>query len=365
MAALITVYRLLPRYSYFCTPLAQQCRLYALSRFPRRPTGFGRNPRGNVSHRPQSHPPPEERLWTSPNYQEKPSEDDSQRWREGVHPTADSEEGLKRLLVNNDELVVTRQLEMLNIFVGFEQANRYVITNPAGESLGYIVEEPRGFLSVFARQMLRTHRPFRALVMDLEGSPILWIRRPFSWINSRMFVQSPRDYPAASEGQLVLDTFAEVHQEWHLWRRRYNLFLRSTPHRVLTTLDSDPQPEVTAPEVHFNQFARVDEGLWAWHFVLRDAQGQGMASIDRAFRGFGREIFTDTGQYTMSFRVPDEQVYSPSQNNEWVLHKPGGARNLTVQERALVLAMAINIDYDYFSRHSEGGGFGFYLNSGE
>jgi len=90
-----------------------------------------------------------------------------------------------------------------------------------------------------------------------------------------------------------------------------------------------------------------------------------MASIDRAFRGFGREIFTDTGQYTMSFRVPDEQVYSPSQNNEWVLHKPGGARNLTVQERALVLAMAINIDYDYFSRHSEGGGFGFYLNSGE
>lgn len=71
----------------------------------------------------------------------------------------------------------------------------------------------------------------------------------------------------------------------HLFRQS-----RSTPHRVLTTLDSDPQPEVTTPEVHFNQFARVDEGLWAWHFVLRDAQGEGIASVNRAFRGFGREV---------------------------------------------------------------------------
>lgn len=62
---------------------------------------------------------------------------------------------------------------MLNIFVGFEQSNKYSISNEAGEPLGYIAEEPRGLLSVFARQVFRTHRPFRALIMDLEGSPIL------------------------------------------------------------------------------------------------------------------------------------------------------------------------------------------------
>lgn len=65
---------------------------------------------------------------------------------------------------------------------------------------------------------------------------------------------------------------------------------RSIPHRVLTTVGSDPQPESTTSEAHFNQFARVDEGLWAWHFVLRDAQGEGIASVNRAFRGFGREV---------------------------------------------------------------------------
>ena len=67
---------------------------------------------------------------------------------------------------------------------------------------------------------------------------------------------------------------------------------RSTPHRVLIPLGSGPrhQPELTTPEVHFNQFARVDEGLWAWYFVLRDAQGEGVASVNRAFRGLGREV---------------------------------------------------------------------------
>lgn len=108
MAAFIMGHRLLPRYTSFCTPLAQQRRLYALSRFPHRTTGFGRNSRGNMSRRSQSDPPSEDRLWTSSDYEEKPSVDHSQLWRQSIHPTTDSEAGLKRLLVDNDELVVTR-----------------------------------------------------------------------------------------------------------------------------------------------------------------------------------------------------------------------------------------------------------------
>jgi hypothetical protein len=128
MAAFMAGYRLLPRRSSFCTPLAQQCRLYALSRFPHRTTGFGRNSRGNLSRRSQSDPPSEDHLWTSSDNEEKTSEDHSRRSRQSIHPTVDSEAALKGLLVNNDELVVTRQLEMLNIFMGFEQSNRYAIS---------------------------------------------------------------------------------------------------------------------------------------------------------------------------------------------------------------------------------------------
>ncbi|KAI9446430.1 Scramblase-domain-containing protein [Lactarius indigo] len=106
-----------------------------------------------------------------------------------------------------------------------------------------------------------------------------------------------------------------------------------------------PQPE------HFVQFAKIDEGFWAWHFTLRDSRGKELASISRAFRGFGREIFTDTGQYSVSFNpLPSQAV-----PEDTTPRKPYVIRELSLQERALVLAMAVNVDFDYFSRHSEGG----------
>lgn len=41
--------------------------------------------------------------------------------------------------------------------------------------LGFIAEEPRGLLASFSRQIFRTHRPFRAVIMDREGTPVLWV----------------------------------------------------------------------------------------------------------------------------------------------------------------------------------------------
>ena len=49
------------------------------------------------------------------------------------------------------------------------------LANESGEPLGFIAEEPRGFLSTFSRQIFRTHRPFRAIIMDHDGTPILWV----------------------------------------------------------------------------------------------------------------------------------------------------------------------------------------------
>ncbi|KAH7909250.1 Scramblase-domain-containing protein [Hygrophoropsis aurantiaca] len=339
-------------------PLPQNSiRSYALSRFPDRGTGFGRN-----ANRKSARESKGSSNQNSPlNYEEESSAEASQLWESSQRsPASNPEEALQRLLMRNDTLVITRQIEMLNIFVGFEQSNKYVISNEAGEPLGYVAEEPRGFFSIFARQLFRTHRPFRALVMDLHGSPILWIRRPFAWINSRMFVQRLKDFQdCTADGEPVLDTFAEVQQEWHPWRRRYDLFIRDKPRRILS-LVSESQPE--PPLESFSQFSRVDEGLFAWYFNMLDARGSIIATINRAFRGFGREIFTDTGQYFVSFRVP------PTEASESTTPTTTIVRDLTLNERALVLAMAVNIDFDYFSRHSQGGhglGIPMWWGSGE
>ena len=56
------------------------------------------------------------------------------------------------------------------------QYSERCVADTEGVVLGYIAEEPRGFFSTFGRQIFRTHRPFRAVVMDPSGTPILWVR---------------------------------------------------------------------------------------------------------------------------------------------------------------------------------------------
>ncbi|TFK76585.1 Scramblase-domain-containing protein [Pluteus cervinus] len=324
---------------------AQQLRSYALSRFTDRPVGASRT-RPRMQPSPQKSDPeltPSER---SEPLEEKPSAGDSPLWRATSSNTqVDSVDGLRTLL-ENQTLVIERQLEMLNVFIGFEQSNKYMISNDAGEPIGYIAEEPKGFLAVIARQAFATHRPFRAVILDASGAPLLWIRRPFAWINSRMYVQRLSEQPVYTPGgELVLDTFAEVQQRWHFWRRRYDLFVRDTPRRILSPIgDQQPEPE----PVTFNQFSNVDAGFLAWNFALQDARGEDIAFISRAFRGFGREIFTDTGRYSVNF--------SPRSHFD----EPQVSRNtsvdLSLDQRASILALAVNIDFDYFSRHSGGGG---------
>ncbi|KAF7778830.1 hypothetical protein Agabi119p4_3175 [Agaricus bisporus var. burnettii] len=334
-----------------CFLISQQRRLYALSRFPtKRAAGPGRS-RENVN--PKNSSSSQQPIQGKIPLENIPSDSESRLWHTSQRPpTSNPEEGLRRLLMENETLIVERQMEMLNIFVGFEQCNKYTISNEEGQPLGFIAEEDRGFLGTVARQAFATHRPFRAIVLDSSGSPILWLRRPFAWINSRMYVQRLKDFSNYTpEGEPVLDTLGEAQQVWHPWRRRYDLFLREGTERVLS-LASGPQSE---PETAvFSQVAKIDAPFLAWDFRLQDGYDQDIAFISRAFGGFGREIFTDTGRYSISFKpvaaLPGGQGYVPQSTS----------RVLSLDERALFLALAINIDADYFSRHSHMGGGGLF-----
>jgi Scramblase len=117
-------------------------------------------------------------------------------------------------ILRQDSILVHRQYEMLNIFLGYEQHNKYNITNAEGMNLGYILEE-NTFWRVILRQVIGTHRPLKAVVLDPQGQVLLEVKRPWTFINSRLSV-------LYSDKNLI----GEVHQVWHLWRRRYELFLR-------------------------------------------------------------------------------------------------------------------------------------------
>ncbi|CBQ71308.1 conserved hypothetical protein [Sporisorium reilianum SRZ2] len=274
-------------------------------------------------------------------------------------------QGATRLL-SQSALVVTREIEMMNIFLGFEQANKYSIHAPSGELVGYLAEEEHGLLGgALQRQLLRTHRPFRATVMDVSGKPVLMIRRPFTWINSTAHIYAVRsDYPVGygAPQDADLELIGEVQQCWHLYKRRYELFLKRTEG------EGD----------NFVQFAQIDAGFLSWTFLMQDADSKLVGAIDRNFRGFGREIFTDTGQYVLRFdsvgetAMTDARLSAPSTSGAQAkpvgiaegleLVESHGTRPLTLDERAVALATAVSIDFDYFSRHSEGmhGGGGMF-----
>eukprot|EP01112_Ceratiomyxa_fruticulosa_P010748 TRINITY_DN2859_c0_g1_i6.p1 TRINITY_DN2859_c0_g1~~TRINITY_DN2859_c0_g1_i6.p1 ORF type:complete len:465 (+),score=97.80 TRINITY_DN2859_c0_g1_i6:436-1830(+) len=214
-----------------------------------------------------------------------------------------SDSPLARLL-GSPVLVISRKLEWGTILVGFEQANQYTITNLEGNIVGYIAEDLGGVGKTIARNVLTTNRSFRATIFDHDGKIVYTVHRPFNVINSSMYVFN-------NTGEEV----GRILQRFHVYRRKYDIYL------------------------YKNQIASIDMPILSWEFTLNDDKGAPLATIDRNWQNLPRELFTDSGQYVVRM---DELA--------------NASRKLSLEERSIVLATAITIDYDYFSRHS-GGGF--------
>jgi hypothetical protein len=160
----------------------------------------------------------------------------------------------------------------------------------------------------------------------------------------------------------------EAQQQWAPLRRKYNLFTHHQspiPETDMGTHDvslSDSglsraqQMELVRrsdqPQGQFNQFAYVDEPFLSWDFSLKSADNQLIGSVNRNFAGFAREIFTDTGVYAM-------RMDSAALGTEASPSNKGSG--MTLDQRAVMLATAVSIDFDYFSRQHGHGGLGMPL----
>ncbi|XVF30139.1 hypothetical protein REPUB_Repub16aG0031500 [Reevesia pubescens] len=231
-----------------------------------------------------------------------------------LQPISPEETQIAPLLARSN-LLITRDIEWANLVLGFEQENRYAIVDVCypQSPVGFIREQS----NVIARQLLRLRRPFVAYITGAMGNELFRVRRPFWWITSSIYVEI--------DGKEI----GVVHRRWHLWRRLYDLYLGN------------------------KQFAVVENpGLWNWTFTLKDFDGQVLAEIDRDWRGFGFEIFTDAGQYVIRFGSADPIAKTGPAT---MIQELDVSRPLTLSERAITVALAISLDNDYFSRH---GGWG-------
>ncbi|KAF2483631.1 Scramblase-domain-containing protein, partial [Neohortaea acidophila] len=306
-------------------------------------------------------------------------------------------------ILGNSSLVIQRQLEMMNVMLGFEQANRYIIMDGQGQTLGYIAEQDHGIGSAMVRQLARTHRSFTTHIFDAQEREVLRIHRPFTYINSRIRVYDPvpeggyadTDTSTALQGVSASSAMnqgavaqispykltemciiGEAQQQWAPLRRKYNLFtyraLEPSPEQSTTQrLESGDRPntettaltESNAPdraiEAGMSQFAHVNEPFLSWDFTLRDEEQSTIGSVNRNFVGFAREIFTDTGVYALRMDSAAQTSALQSADGQEIERYQRDATAMTLDQRAVMLATAVSIDFDYFSRHSHAGGHGF------
>jgi hypothetical protein len=161
----------------------------------------------------------------------------------------------------------------------------------------------------------------------------------------------------------------EAHSQWAPLRRKYSLFLA---HELpFDTAASSPistfQPgDVTSAQssvTTMSQFAYIDEKFLSWDFSLLSADSRLLGSVNRTFRGFGREIFTDTGAYVLRMdaagleqEAEQRHIVSQTHQGERAYAETVGDRDdkvgMTLDQRAVMLATAVTVDFDYFSRHS-------------
>lgn len=286
-------------------------------------------------------------------------------------------------ILSQSAVVIQRQLELMNLMIGFEQANKYVILDPHGNHLGYMAEHDGGIGHSMKRQFFNTHRAFTTHVFDRDSREILRFHRPFSWINTRIRVYDPWN-TSSSEAAAVtalaesnpdlspqpqlspvpiesMRVIGETHSQWAPLRRKYDLFLS----HQLSLNDLENTRTSKSNSTDFVQFARVDEPFLSWEFNLRDENLHKIGTVNREFRGFGREIFTDTGSYVLRMdAAAQEDANAQTHQDQHQLRQVLGGKEvnsgMTLDQRAVMLATAVTVDYDYFSRHSGGSGYGFF-----
>jgi Scramblase len=189
-----------------------------------------------------------------------------------------------------DRIIIVRKIEMLPFLCSSDQANRYATKE------------------VLTQNNYETwQRPFKASVFDLNGNHLFTIQRKYDF-NLRTLV-----YFGPEENLTMIGSVA---RKWHPWRRKYKLYKSS--------LDSSG---IVKGKADKEKILRINAGLLSWYFKCKDMNENLIATIDREFRDFAQDQYTDTGAYAISFNSRQ-----------------------SLAERAITLAAAVTIDADHFSR---------------
>lgn len=204
---------------------------------------------------------------------------------------------LIQLLTSSSQLFVRQKKELVEIIVDWETSNKYAILDPSQNQVGFVAERGGGLGKALARMIFRSHRGFDIDVLGRAGELLLHLSREFFFFFSDLEVRSP-------EGE----RYGSVHRRFGILHKIYDL--------------KDESGRV---------FARVESPIWRlWTFPLVGTR----SVITKKWGGVLTEAFTDADTYLVDF----------------------ASDNWTEAQRAVILATAISIDFDFFENNQGRGG---------
>jgi len=200
---------------------------------------------------------------------------------------------LKHML-SRDAIIVKQDTELGNVILGFDAANRYIIFDPSGEVLGNAAEEGSGVGGWLVRQFLQSRRPCTLHIYNPQGQEIITGKKPFRFMFSEM-------------STIVGD------QNIGVARRRFNILKRKY------SIDVEGSSGFQIESSIF-QFGR--------HSFDVTKNGLVVAKITKKFEGMLKMAFTQADTFSITFHD----------------------KNLTLEERNVLLLTLFLIDYDVFEQ---------------
>ncbi len=205
-----------------------------------------------------------------------------------------------KLFEGSSRCFIRQIKEWGEILIGYEGSNKYELLNDQGQKIGFIAEQSSGIFKLLIRSLFKSHRPLDVRIYDKNGSEVIVMDRPFYFFFSTMFVHD-------RTGRKI----GTIDQKFAIFRKRYEL------------------------KDHLgNAFAKIDSGFFSFfNFHIESLKdGRSLGHIQKKWGNLLKEIFTDSDTFGVDI-----------------------SNDLTEEQKAIVLATAISVDFDYFEDNNARG----------
>ena len=89
-------------------------------------------------------------------------------------------------ILNRDAIIVQQVVELSNVIIGIDTANKYSIFGRNGENLGSAAEMSGGAGGFILRQLFNSSRAATVQIFDSQGQEVGQLQKPFRFFFSEM-----------------------------------------------------------------------------------------------------------------------------------------------------------------------------------